>query len=494
MYYSNNKMTTDFEIIVGTYEQFLLGYKVINVDDAYTLERSFATHSHLASIRAVASDRHYLASGGADDTVCLYDMRYRIESGRLMHHTGTINCINFTPEASHVMTASNDGSIGIVRCGNWELEKHWKAPHKGNAVNALAIHPSGKLAMSAGGDGVLRTWNLVKGRQAYATNLVPRLKFDAKNVTIIRWSPSGDKYLLASNCKLDVYSVETAGLCAEMSFVSKVACVEFINENLLAIGHEDGQVRVYDMTAGSSTIELKAHDARVKCLAFRNKFLVSASSSGEIKLWRCGKKKLSILSLASCDARITCMSLANICQNSSVTKEEAKVSEESENTGAKVFRMRQEVIIEDEGEENIANAPRKKKKKKSMKRPVEEIQERESSDRASPQKLKKKMNLEIYKTESTKKKKRSLSVVKSDDESFLKMTKRKKIISQNDPNEVTDSTDTGVAARNNKKKKRPIISIEKSTKTDIKKRKKQNEISSSSSDLPVKAKKKKLSR
>lgn len=40
-----------------------------------------------------------------------------------------------------------------------------------SAVTSLSVHPSGKLALSVGTDATLRTWNLVKGRQAYATNL-----------------------------------------------------------------------------------------------------------------------------------------------------------------------------------------------------------------------------------------------------------------------------------------------------------------------------------
>jgi len=40
-----------------------------------------------------------------------------------------------------------------------------------SAVTSLSVHPSGKLALSVGYDAALRTWNLVKGRQAYTTNL-----------------------------------------------------------------------------------------------------------------------------------------------------------------------------------------------------------------------------------------------------------------------------------------------------------------------------------
>ena len=42
--------------------------------------------------------------------------------------------------------------------------------HKG-AINSLAIHPSGKLALSVGNDKTLHTWDLMKGRKAYVTNL-----------------------------------------------------------------------------------------------------------------------------------------------------------------------------------------------------------------------------------------------------------------------------------------------------------------------------------
>lgn len=54
------------------------------------MEQSFATHSHLASIRSIARSKHYLASAAADDMICLYNMKSRMENGKLVHHTGNI--------------------------------------------------------------------------------------------------------------------------------------------------------------------------------------------------------------------------------------------------------------------------------------------------------------------------------------------------------------------------------------------------------------------
>ncbi|XP_008543125.1 p21-activated protein kinase-interacting protein 1-like [Microplitis demolitor] len=302
-------MTEDFEIIVGTYEQFLLGYKIHKEEKKYKLERSFATKDHTASIRTVSSRKNYLASGAADDCINLYDMKSRTESGKLIHHNGTVNCVTFTPDATHLLSCSSDGNIGVVRCGNWQLEKNWTSAHKNSEVNTLAVHPTGKLALSVGTDGVLRTWNLVKGRQAYATNLVPRLKLNAKNITVLRWSPDGMKYLMAANNQLDAYTVENAGLCAEITLDSKIVCVEFISDNVIVIGQENGTLKIWDIEQVTELLSTIGHDARVKCLGHRGKYIVSASSSGEVKLWKYVKQKLKFLTKATCDARITCMTL-----------------------------------------------------------------------------------------------------------------------------------------------------------------------------------------
>lgn len=94
-------MATNLEVIVGTYEQFLLGYKVEQVffsvsicinyhfyhmfvflqdgDDKYSMHQSFAVHAHIGSIRTVHAKGKYLASGGADDRVYVYDMKKRQE-------------------------------------------------------------------------------------------------------------------------------------------------------------------------------------------------------------------------------------------------------------------------------------------------------------------------------------------------------------------------------------------------------------------------------
>nr|XP_033332708.1 p21-activated protein kinase-interacting protein 1-like [Megalopta genalis] len=433
MVHLDSNVSDPFEIVVGTYEHYLVGYKVNNDVNTYKIERTFATHSHLASVRSLDTKKHYLASGGADDSICLYDMNQRIECGKLVHHNDTVNCVTFTPEASHIITCSNDGSIAVIRCGNWQIEKHWKTAHKGLAVNAIAVHPTGKFALSTGADGILRTWNLVKGRRAYAINLTPRMKLDARNVTVLKFCPNGEKYLLAVNQRIDIYSVESAGIDNEIMLDAKIVCVEFLKDDLIAVGLENGQIKFYDLKKSKQTVEVVAHDIRVKCISFVGDLLVTASSSGEIKLWRYSKNSLDMLQSVNCGARITCLTLALNCNNFDHDKE-VKLEEEKEEVQRKTFRLRQEVVIEQEGDWEITsinetesiNKKKKKKRKvdvqdidKKRKKLLKQKRKNENADEADNQKdadvpkKKKRITNKHVEEEKRKKKKKRQQGIKS---------------------------------------------------------------------------------
>lgn len=83
----------------------------------------------------------------------------------LTTHDACVNHLRFTPDATHMFSASSDGSLAATRTGSWVAEGFWKAPHGGKAITHISIHPSGKLALTLGADLTLKTWNLMKGRQ-----------------------------------------------------------------------------------------------------------------------------------------------------------------------------------------------------------------------------------------------------------------------------------------------------------------------------------------
>ncbi|KAI9693823.1 MAG: p21-activated protein kinase-interacting protein 1-like protein [Bathelium mastoideum] len=105
--------------------------------------------------------------------------------GTLLHHTSPITALTF-PSPAKLLSASLDNTLALTRTRDWTLlaQLHAPAPNPGaqqrrpegdtaapgdapRGINAVAVHPSRKLAVSVGrGERCLRLWNLVTGRKA----------------------------------------------------------------------------------------------------------------------------------------------------------------------------------------------------------------------------------------------------------------------------------------------------------------------------------------
>jgi protein MAK11 len=163
---------SEHEILVGTYEEFVLGYKIVpELKDAEkcSLVPSFTVKSHCGPVRSLCTGSKYAVSGGSDEICKIFDMTKRAEHGTLMHHEGTVSCMATHSSTSHLVTGSDDNTIAVVRMGSWQVEKTLYKHTAG--ITAMALHPTGKLAFTAGKDKKLITWNLVKARPAFITNI-----------------------------------------------------------------------------------------------------------------------------------------------------------------------------------------------------------------------------------------------------------------------------------------------------------------------------------
>ncbi|CAK1556132.1 unnamed protein product [Leptosia nina] len=312
------------ELVVGTYEGFLLGYSLRTEDEVTKLKQTFATHSHTASVRCVSIAGRFLASGGTDDKVVVVDLKTRKEHTVLMNHDGTINTVAFTHSATHLLTGSDDGSIIITRTGNWQIEKVWKKAHGGSPVIAIAVHPTDKLALSLGGDKTLRTWNLIKGRPAFTINLA------SKGVTMpteVKFSPGGDRFSLISQQTVDVWKISEAGLEKRITCNSKPTTVQWSSDEQIFVGLENGNI----LTLGVSDTQARtypAHKQRVKCVFFENDMLYTSSSSGELKVWSINENKLKEVSSINAACRVTCVTLNR--QSHLIKKEDIDDEKETE--------------------------------------------------------------------------------------------------------------------------------------------------------------------
>uniref|UniRef100_T1IW39 Uncharacterized protein n=1 Tax=Strigamia maritima TaxID=126957 RepID=T1IW39_STRMM len=293
------------EIIVGTYEEMLVGYELTQKEGVYSLKQSFTNHSHMGSIRCLCATSKFLTSGATDETINLFNLKNRTECGALIHHEGSINALKFYGN-SYLLSASEDGNICVWQTNNWQCLKTLRGHKKG--VTSLSVHPSGKLALSLSKDATLRTWNLVKGRSAYIINL-------KKVADIVEWSTSGHFYAVAIDENVDIYSVEKAGIIRSIDYGRKIHCLSFVNDDVILIGGESGSVEIHSTLKDKLYCKFNAHSTRIKEMKIvEGGKLVTASNDGYIKVWQFDVGKMedkpNLLVKTNTGCRITCLTVA----------------------------------------------------------------------------------------------------------------------------------------------------------------------------------------
>ena len=125
------------------------------------LLRRFRQHSASAGISALcfSHDGLFLASGGYDDLVVLYDVR-RGMSTRLEGHTDTVFGLAFAPDDKTLVSTSWDGSIRFWSLANYQVALILTP--EGGVDNSVAFSPDGNLMATCGSDGTARLWPAAK--------------------------------------------------------------------------------------------------------------------------------------------------------------------------------------------------------------------------------------------------------------------------------------------------------------------------------------------
>ncbi|KAL7753788.1 Protein mak11 [Sorochytrium milnesiophthora] len=288
-------------IVAGSYERLLYGYRFDRKTTA--LEQVFAFGAHVSCVKCASICPKLggiLATGGQDELIKLYSLKTMKSLGDLFMHTGDVTCVEFFAK-SHMLSGGEDGKVVIWRTKDWEPLKTLKG-HK-TAVHAIAIHPSGKLALSVSSDRVLFCWNLLRGIRATKDKL-------RDSPVSIAFDATGDHYFVHYNQAVDVYHTATTRIHTRLTARSKLHSVVFHGQHLIT-GSEDGVIRVYRMTLPAAAnvddaadetpiVEpqlvavFKGHSSRVRAIrvlrsedapSSSEDVLVSISTDGTLKVW-----------------------------------------------------------------------------------------------------------------------------------------------------------------------------------------------------------------
>ena len=340
-----------FRIVAGSYEHSLLCLSVtipLKQDKSEKDIRQphfqpiFHFQAHAMSIRSMDIAKRYLVTGSNDEHIRIYDLQKRKELGTLLQHQGSITKLLFSNEVDEsddkddsekvqdetipeypnhkkgrwLLSASEDGTIIIWRTKDWEKFGLLKG-HRG-AVNDLAIHPTGRVAISVGSDQTVRLWNLMTAKKA--SNLKLRGALTRGQVgSFIRFDSAGDFFVVGFRDRIMFYKTREAKMCNLLKTGRNVLmAVEFVTlangKEYLVLALNDGSINFYEFNdciyepVGKEVNEidggdldsipkpvfcLQGHAVRVKGISFYEElvngklyiYMTSISSDGQIVVW-----------------------------------------------------------------------------------------------------------------------------------------------------------------------------------------------------------------
>lgn len=337
--------------------------------------QSFSTHSHTSSIRTVASSGKTVASGGADDRICIYDLEKRRAIDDIYVHNGTINSLGFVPDGSYLITGGADGKMSFIKTSNWKIDKVFERAHKGSSVNYISVHPSGKLALSIGGDMTLRTWNLINGRQAFVTSL--KNKSLGNVIDFVEWSTTGEYFAITGKDSVEVWSTDKAEVVATKKCEARPTAVCWMSDSDLLVGMENGKLLFFNWEDEDEEATLcEIYESRIKAMKYIDGFLATASSSGELNLWKVNNdEKVEIDMICGIDVgcRLICLDIVELSKAG--IEPEIKDEEEQEEKKTQVRQLKTSGTVtievddensEDEAEKNKSLKTNSSKKRKSL--------------------------------------------------------------------------------------------------------------------------------
>ncbi|MBL7498138.1 DUF4062 domain-containing protein [Frankia sp. CNm7] len=189
-----------------------------------------------------APDGSWLASGGGDGRVRLWDPVRGVERRVLAGHAGDVTALVVAPGGSWLASAAGDGTIQVA--DPRAVSNRVLVPGHARPAHALVAAPSGSWLASAGGDGTVRMW-------------------DPAAVGAERAEPVGRIR--------GVSALEAAG-----------------PDGWLAVGAGDGVLRLWDAGAGEERAALTGHPTSVRALAAPpgGQWLASLDDDNVARLWR----------------------------------------------------------------------------------------------------------------------------------------------------------------------------------------------------------------
>ena len=244
----------------------------------------FLQGGHTDSVRSVAyaPDGESLATGGADNTIRLWDPASGNVRATLTGHTDSVRSVAYSPDGKGLATGSGDKTIRL-----WDLAsgsvRATLTGHTGSVLS-VAYSPDGKRLAAASADNTIKLWDLASG------SVLATLTGHTDSVWSVAYSPDGKSLATGSSDNtIKLWDLASGSVRATLTgHTGSVSSVAYSPDGKsLGSGSADNTIKLWDLASGSVRATLTGHMASVSSVAYSpdGRSLASTGWDGTARYW-----------------------------------------------------------------------------------------------------------------------------------------------------------------------------------------------------------------
>jgi WD40 repeat protein len=269
---------------------------------------------------AIHPSGHYVALGGDDHLVRIWDLREHRVATILDGHTDWVRTLSYSPTGDLLVSSGNDHHVVVWNTETGEKRREYSQlshvvtsvvfSHDGNLVavvgfgdklriidgktgdllreyscptsdmRSVIFSPDDEIIVGGGRNGKVRLWNSVDG------GILSEFTAHSQRIRDIAISPDGLSIATCGEDRKIVISNTVGGQAFELPRQSaKVMTLVFCGMNELATGGSDNTVHIWDLATRRQVEALEGHTGTVAVLAYHNDVLVSSGFDASVRVW-----------------------------------------------------------------------------------------------------------------------------------------------------------------------------------------------------------------
>ncbi|HTW95337.1 MAG TPA: DUF4340 domain-containing protein [Tepidisphaeraceae bacterium] len=254
--------------------------QLVNLDDGNAM-RTFSGHSGAVNSVAFSPDATEVLSGSADKSMILWDAASSRQIQTFAGDYGQVNCVAFSPDGKTAASACGDGDVRLWDLSTGQMTRSLIG-HTAS-VTHLAFSPDGTQLLSSSEDKTLILWDLSTSQPERT------FKGHTSEVTSCAFLPDGKTAISCSDDgTLKQWNLADGSVIRTFNAASPVYCLAISPDGkTLVSGQIDGSLKSWDIASGSLIHSWLAHKGEVAAVAFSpdGQLLLSGGNDG-MKLWQ----------------------------------------------------------------------------------------------------------------------------------------------------------------------------------------------------------------